>query len=38
MHFRQLNHSARFWREVAMAFPDYKKAERWLKDYADLLC
>ena len=37
MHLRQMNHSTRFWREVANAFPDYQKAEQWLKDHADLL-
>ena len=37
MHLRQMNHSARFWREVATVCPEYAKAERWLKDHADLL-
>ena len=31
MHRRQMNHSARYWRLVAAAFPDYRAAERWLK-------
>ncbi len=37
MHLRQMNHSARFWREVARAFPDYQSAERWLKQNSSLL-
>ena len=31
MHLREMNHSARFWRHVAEAFPEYQAAERWLK-------
>ncbi len=31
MHLRELNHSARFWREVERACPDYRAAEGWLK-------
>ena len=31
MHRRQMNHSARFWKQVAEAFPDYRRAEKWLK-------
>ena len=37
MHLRQMNHSARFWREVERAVPDYELAERWLKRHAALL-
>ncbi len=37
MHLRQMNHSALFWREVEHAFPDYKAAEHWLKQYSALL-
>ena len=37
MHLRQMNHSTRFWSEVGRAFPDYTKAERWLKDHSNLL-
>jgi predicted metal-dependent hydrolase len=37
MHLRQMNHSARFWREVERACPDYKIAERWLKQNSSLL-
>ncbi len=31
MHRREMNHSARYWKLVAQAFPDYRSAERWLK-------
>ena len=31
MHRRQMNHSARYWKLVAEAFPDYRAAESWLK-------
>ena len=31
MHLRQMNHSARFWREVESVCPEYRIAERWLK-------
>jgi predicted metal-dependent hydrolase len=31
MHRRQMNHSARYWKLVAKAFPDYRRAELWLK-------
>jgi predicted metal-dependent hydrolase len=37
MHLRQMNHSARFWREVQSVFPDYASAERWLKQHSSLL-
>jgi len=37
MHLRQMNHSARYWREVATVCPDYLSAERWLKQHASLL-
>ena len=30
-HRKEMNHSARFWAEVAKIDPDYKKHERWLK-------
>jgi predicted metal-dependent hydrolase len=32
MHLRELNHSPRFWSEVAKAFPNYRAAEDWLKE------
>jgi predicted metal-dependent hydrolase len=30
-HLKEHNHSARFWATVAVLYPDYKKAEAWLK-------
>lgn len=37
MHLRQMNHSARFWREVEQVCPGYETAERWIKQHAELL-
>ncbi len=37
MHRREMNHSARFWREVKSVCPDYEVAERWLKQNVSLL-
>jgi predicted metal-dependent hydrolase len=37
MHLRQMNHSARFWREVDGVCPEYKIAEKWLKQNSSLL-
>jgi predicted metal-dependent hydrolase len=34
MHRREMNHSARYWKLVAQAFPDYRLAEQWLKTCA----
>jgi hypothetical protein len=31
MHRREMNHSARYWKHVAEAFPEYRTAEKWLK-------
>jgi predicted metal-dependent hydrolase len=31
MHCREMNHSARYWKLVAAACPDYGRAEKWLK-------
>jgi len=36
-HRRQMNHSDRFWQEVAQLCPDYLQAERWVKRHAKLL-
>jgi predicted metal-dependent hydrolase len=33
MHRRQMNHSARYWKLVAAAFPDYRAAELWLRKH-----
>ena len=30
-HRKEMNHSPRFWSEVAKVIPDYKKHEKWLK-------
>jgi len=37
MHLRQMNHSARFWREVEAVCPEYRMAESWLKEHPGLL-
>ena len=37
MHLWQMNHSSRFWREVERVCPDYRMAERWLKEHSGLL-
>jgi predicted metal-dependent hydrolase len=37
MHRREMNHSARYWRHVAEAFPRWEEAERWLKANGGLL-
>ncbi len=36
-HLREMNHSARFWREVERLCPDYQKAELWLRKQSLLL-
>ncbi|HEX9045381.1 MAG TPA: SprT family zinc-dependent metalloprotease [Verrucomicrobiae bacterium] len=36
-HRRHLNHSASFWAEVERLCPDYRQAERWLKQHSFLL-
>lgn len=37
MHLRQMNHAARFWREVEGVCPDYQISEDWLKQHSALL-
>ncbi len=37
MHRRQLNHSPRFWQEVAAVCPAYAQAELWLKQHSAIL-
>ena len=32
MHRREMNHSKRYWNLVAAAFPEYQRAEKWLKN------
>ena len=36
-HLKEMNHSRRFWREVARLCPDFATAERWLKQHSELL-
>lgn len=36
-HLREMNHSTRFWREVARLCPNSAEAERWLKQHASLI-
>ena len=36
-HRRQMNHSAKYWEEVARLCPEYLVAERWVKQHAKLL-
>jgi predicted metal-dependent hydrolase len=35
-HLKEMNHSKRFWREVARLSPDFALAEQWLKQHSDL--
>lgn len=34
MHLREMNHSARFWRQVELVCPDYAAAGQWLKQHS----
>jgi predicted metal-dependent hydrolase len=36
-HLKEMNHSRRFWGEVARPCPDFPAAERWLKQHSSLL-
>jgi predicted metal-dependent hydrolase len=36
-HLKEMNHSRRFWSEVARLCPDFSEAERWLKQNSRLL-
>lgn len=36
-HRREMNHSARFWQEVARVLPDYKQRRAWLKQNGDCI-
>ena len=36
-HLKQMNHSARFWKEVERMCPEFEKAERWLRQHSRLL-
>ncbi len=37
MHRREMNHSKRFWAHVELVYPEWREAERWLKENAKLL-
>jgi predicted metal-dependent hydrolase len=37
MHLHEMNHSARFWRRVEAACPNFREAETWLKKHNSLL-
>ena len=37
MHLREHNHSRRFWKQVETVCPDFKVAEKWLKQHRQLL-
>jgi predicted metal-dependent hydrolase len=34
MHFKQMNHSPKFWKLVATVCPDYEAARQWLREHA----
>lgn len=34
-HRLEMNHSARFWREVEKVLPDYRQARTWLREYGN---
>lgn len=36
-HRKEMNHSDRFWAQVAAVMPDYRKQRQWLKQNGDLL-
>ncbi len=36
-HLKEMNHSKRFWKLVETILPDYRQAERWLKDNRHVL-
>ena len=36
-HLKEMNHSRRFWREVARLCPDFATAGKWLKQHSELL-
>jgi hypothetical protein len=36
-HLKEMNHSRRFWSEVVRLCPDFREAERWLKQHSGLL-
>ena len=36
-HLKEMNHSKRFWNEVARLCPDFNRAEQWLKEHRENL-
>jgi predicted metal-dependent hydrolase len=36
-HLKEMNHSRRYWREVARLCPEFEQAEKWLKQNSGLL-
>ena len=36
-HRLEMNHSPRFWAEVARVLPDWQEARRWLREQGDSL-
>jgi predicted metal-dependent hydrolase len=36
-HFKEMNHSRRFWSEVSRLCPEFREAEQWLKAHSGLL-
>ena len=37
VHLREMNHSRRFWQEVARLCPEFANARRWLNEHSELL-
>lgn len=36
-HRKEMNHSSRFWQEVASVLPDYRERKKWLDDHGEEL-
>ena len=36
-HRKEMNHSPKFWAEVARVLPDYKTHQKWLKDHGNAI-
>lgn len=34
-HLKEMNHSAKFWKQVEAAMPDYQQKRKWLKDHGN---
>ena len=37
MHLKHMNHSAKYWAAVEEVYPEYRRAEQWLKEHNNLL-